>query len=44
VGTGNSLLDGDYNEEEQQRQFQDALSAWRNAGKKKEDTTEDDKT
>eukprot|EP00347_Sterkiella_histriomuscorum_P024395 403331265 len=40
VGTeqSNSLLDGEYDEAEQQRQFMQALEAWRNAGKKKEET------
>jgi hypothetical protein len=34
------LLDGEYDEEEQQRQFQEALNAWRNAGKKQEEKKE----
>lgn len=29
---GGSLFDGDYDEEEQQRQFQQALDEWRNKG------------
>ena len=38
---GNSLLDGFYDEEEQARQFQEALKAWRNGGKKEEEKKEE---
>jgi hypothetical protein len=36
---GGSLLDGTYDEEEQQRQFQEALKAWRTGGTKTEEET-----
>ena len=39
----NSLLDGFYDEEEQARQFQEALKAWRTGGTKKEDDKKEEK-
>ncbi|CDW91239.1 sam domain containing protein [Stylonychia lemnae] len=39
TSTGNTLLEGDYDEQAAHNQFLEALNAWRNAGKKKEEPT-----
>jgi hypothetical protein len=41
VGGENTLLDGFYDEEEQARQFQAALNAWRTGGAKQEEKKEE---
>ena len=41
VGGENTLLDGFYDEEEQARQFQAALNAWRTGGTKQEEKKEE---
>jgi hypothetical protein len=41
VGGENTLLDGFYDEEEQARQFQAALNAWRTGGSKQEEKKEE---
>ena len=43
VGGENTLLDGFYDEEEQARQFQAALNAWRTGGTKQEEKKEEKK-